>query len=130
MKQNARLFTRLENMDCIDCTEILSKVRDGASANEVLVAAALNQAVILATMVLEGLRVEGGIESVTAIQLMRYGSILGQWAVEDSDLDVVAVICTSTDNEETRSALQTAFLCLVYLQLRDVERVKIDKSGK
>ena len=43
---------------------------------------------------------------------------------------VVAVICTNTDNEETRSAIQTAFLCLFYLQLRDVERVKIDKSGK
>ena len=83
MKENAPLFTRLEDMDCIDCTEILSKVRDGASANEVLVAAALNQTVILATTVLEGLRVGGGIESVTAIQLMRYGSILGQWAVED-----------------------------------------------
>ena len=54
---------------------------------------------------------------LTAVQLMRYGSILSQWAVEGSDLDVVAVICTSTDNEETRSALETAFLCLIYLQL-------------
>ena len=125
---NQVAFTRLEDMDYIDCMQILSKVKDGASAIEGLISAAENQAFILATMSIEKLRFEGGIENVTAIQLMRYGSILGKWAVEDSDLDVVAVICTDTDNEERRSALEMAFLCVFYLQLWDVEHVKSLKN--
>ena len=95
-------------MDCIECTQILSKIRDGASANEGLVAAAQNQAFFLTATVLERLRFEGGIEGVTVRQFMRYSNILGQWAVKDSDLDMVAVIIAKTDNEEISSALETA----------------------
>ena len=53
--------------------------------------------------------------------LMRYGSNFGEWAVEDSDLDVVAVIYANLDSNEVKNALETAFLSLFYLQLWKTE---------
>ena len=110
--------------DDIDCMQILSEVKDGTSANEALIHAAESQAFFAATRTIEQLSFEGGMENVTALKVMRYGSTFGKWAVEDSDLDVVAVICTDTGNEERRSALEMAFLCVFHLQLWDVKRVK------
>ena len=111
-------------MNFIDCAEILVTARGGPSRNVALIEAALDQAFRLTTEAVDPLCFPAGMENVPTIQVMRYGSSSGGWTVEDSDLDVVVVICTHTDNEEKRSALETAFLCLYFCYLHEVENVR------
>ena len=112
-------------MNCFNCIKILTEVNAALSAQKNLIAAAETQAFILSTQILERLVSIETLEGTPNVELMRYGSNFGEWAVEDSDLDVVAVIYARLDSNEVKNALETAFLCLFYLQLWNTETLKV-----
>ena len=102
-------------VEVVSCSRVLQAASQAPVANVEVVSHVLQCALDVATRLRHAVSALESLNTEEA-RVLAYGSHVGGWAVENSDLDLVVVLYADFDNDTQEKAFIRAFLSLYFLE--------------